>query len=255
MVIDVDIRWLVALLLCSLRISAVLMLAPILSAIGVPSRIRIVLTLALALGLVTGLHLPYHHLPTDISPLLGMAVQEIVLGAVLAFGIFAAFAAFHFAGSALDIQIGFNIANVFDPVTHSQAPLLASLFSLVAALLFFLLEGHHALIRGIAWSLERVPLGMAFPVSDPALIIRQFGTLFGFGLLLAAPVLFVLFLVEISLGVLSRTLPQLNLFLLSPPIKIVIGLCVLASVAGQFQTVASKIFGGLFHYWEAILNG
>ncbi|MGZ3182513.1 MAG: flagellar biosynthetic protein FliR [Telluria sp.] len=254
MTFAVDTAWLAAVLLCSLRLGALLMLSPLLQALALPRRLRVLLVLGLALGLVGSLpHGAARAVPPDLPGLAGAALNELVVGATLAFGVFAAFGAFSFAGSLLDLQAGFNIANLFDPVTHSQAPLLATVLSMTGVALFFGLDAHLALLRGVAWSFERVPLGATGFRPDPAELLRQFGAVFTLGLTLAAPVLGCLFLVEVALAVLSRNLPQMNVFVLGAPLKIVTCLALLALLAPRLGPVARRVFDGIFRFWEAVL--
>ena len=245
--------WVTAVLLCALRLAALLVATPVLQAMGLPLQVRVILVLALSLSLVTGMGLAPAAPMNDVGAVIGAGINELLTGALMAFGIFSAFAAFSFAGNALDLQIGFNIANVYDPVTRSQSPLLASLLGMLAVVLFFTFDAHHALLRGVAYSLERVPLGRALPMPEPLLIIKQFGTVFTLGLMLAAPVLFCLFLVELALAVLSRNLQQMNIFVLGAPIKIAVGLVFLALAAGHVGKVAKQIFDTMFSFWEALL--
>jgi flagellar biosynthesis protein FliR len=251
--LNLNLAWITAVLFCSLRLSALLLLTPILQAVGLPVRIRVLLILMLSVSLVSGMHLTPTELPTDLFAMIASGANEVVIGGLMAYGVFVAFAAFSFAGNLLDVQIGFNIANIFDPITRSQSPLIASLLSMLAVALFFTMDAHHTLFRGVAYSLDRIPLGTAMQLPDPATLAKQFGSVFSLGLLLAAPPLFALFLVQIGLAVLSRSLPQLNIFMLSMPINIVVGLSVLAYVTGQYGSVATKIFDSMFNFWEGVL--
>ena len=253
MTFDFNPAWLSAVLLCSLRLSALLLLTPLMQALGMPLRVRMVLILALSVTLVSGMGLRVAASPLDLPSMLLAGINELFVGALMAYGIFAAFAAFSFAGNALDLQIGFNIANIYDPLTRSQSPLLASLLGMLAVALFFGMDAHHALLRGFAYSLERVPLGRAMTLPDPTLLIKQFGTVFTLGLMLAAPVLFCLFLVELAMAVLSRNLQQMNIFILGAPVKIAVGLVLLASMSSHLGVVAEKIFNGVFLFWDAVL--
>jgi flagellar biosynthetic protein FliR len=253
MTLDFNMTWVTAVLLCSLRLSALLLLTPILQALGLPVRIRVLLILLLSLTLVSSMHLVPAKLPSDLPSLFAAGANELMVGALMAFGIFVAFAAFSFAGNALDLQIGFSIANIYDSTTRSQSPLIAALFGMTAVALFFTMDAHHTVLRGVAYSLERIPLGAAMDAPSPAVLAREFGSVFTLGLMLAAPALFCLFLVELCLAVLSRNLPQLNIFMLSIPLKIAIGLSILAYVAGHFGAVASKAFAGIFTFWERAL--
>ncbi|MFZ6756307.1 flagellar biosynthetic protein FliR [Undibacterium sp. Ji50W] len=253
MIFTASASWVTAVLLCSLRLAALLLMTPIWQALGLPMRIRVILVATLAFSLVSGMQLTPAAVPTDLFGLVMAGLGEVMLGALMAFGIFVAFAAFSFAGNCLDLQIGFNIANIFDPTTRSHAPLIAALFGMVALALFFTMDAHHTLLRGLAYSFEKIPLGQMLELPPPMLLARQFGTVFSYGLMLAAPPFFCLFLVEIGLAVLSRNLQQLNIFMLSVPIKIAVGLAVLAYVSGHFASVATKAFGSLFGFWEDML--
>jgi flagellar biosynthetic protein FliR len=251
--VDFSTVWVTGVLLCALRVATVLMLAPFWQPLGLPVRVRVLIILALSATLVSATHTAPAAALASVPALLGAAVNELMVGALLAFGVFTAFAAFAFAGNALDLQIGFNIANVFDPITRSQSPLLASLFAMTAVVLFFTFDAHHAILRGIAYSLERIPLGGPAPRPDVRALGRQFGIVFTLGLALAAPVLFCLFFVELAMAVLSRNLQQLNVFVLGTPIKIILGLVMLATLAPQFGQTARRIFDAIFGFWEAVL--
>jgi flagellar biosynthetic protein FliR len=251
--IDFEFTWVIAVLLCTLRVAALFMVTPVLQILGLPARVRVLLVLALSLALVTGMQLTPVTVPSDFPALLAACVKEAVLGGLMGFGILTAFSAFAFAGNALDLQIGFNIANIFDPITRSQAPLLAAFFGMVAMMLFFTMDMHHMVMRGLAYSIERLPLAGPIELASPSHLAKQFGTIFSLGLVLAAPPLFFIFLIEIALAVLSRNMPQLNIFMFGTPIKIAVGLLILASTTTHFGTVASKIFDSIFAFWEGML--
>lgn len=251
--LEVDTNWLNGIILCSIRLSALLLFSPLLHGLGLPMRLRVLMVLALSVVLVSGMGMHPAQPVIDLGNLIAAGVSELATGALMAFGIFTAFAAFSFAGNALDLQMGFNIANIFDPVTRSQAPLLASLLAMVAVSLFFSMDAHHALLRGLAYSFEKLPLGSAANVPEPNLLIRQSALVFSLGLTLAAPVMFMLFLLELALAVVSRNLPQMNIFLLSTPIKITVGLCLLAAVSSHLAGTARRVFDAIFVFWEGVL--
>ncbi|PRC93899.1 flagellar biosynthetic protein FliR [Solimicrobium silvestre] len=251
--IDVGMAWITSVLLCSLRLSAMLMMTPILDGFGIPARIRIFLVIALSAALVSAL--PHNSAAETFAagPFFASAASELFTGALLGFGAMCAFAAFSFAGNLLDQQLGFGLANVFDPMTRAQSPLIASLFGLMAVVMFFTVDAHHALLRGFAYSLEKVPLGSAMHIVSPGLLVHQFGLIFSFGLLLAAPVLFCVYLIEIGMAVISRNLPQMNIFMISIPVKIICGLILLSILMTRLAPLFNKIFGSIFSFWEGVL--
>ncbi len=253
MAIHFDPAWVCAVLLCALRVGAALGLTPILQSMGLPVRVRAMLVLAFSLLLAGSVPGAGTAALPDLGGLIAAACRELALGALMGFGIHTAFAAFAFAGNALDIQSGFNIANAIDPITHSQSPLLATLLSMVGLALLFATDMHHALLRALAWSLEQIPPGAAFTLPGPMVLARQFGTVFALGLVLAAPVLFCLFLLEVALAVLSRNLPQMNIFVLSAPVKIAAALFVLGLCGRHIQHLGAQIFERMLAFWNGAL--
>lgn len=166
-----------------------------------------------------------------------------------------AFAGFALAGRLADIQIGFGVAQVFDPLTRTQLPILSSVIGLFAVVFFFAINGHHALLRGIAFSVERMPVGggwSAAAAAEP--LTRQAAVLFGLGFALAAPVVLSLLLLEFALGVVSRNLPQMNMLVLGIPVKIIGGLLALSVWAAALGAPAGRLYAGIFQAWSAWLS-
>ena len=183
-----------------------------------------------------------------------MALSELLIGATLAFGLISGFAAFQFGGRILDLQIGFGIANIFDPLTRAQAPMLGSALQLAALMVFFSMDGHLLILHGIAFSLERIPLGTSFTELPIGAIVAQFGTMFTLGLAVVAPVMIVLLLLDVGFAAISRTMPQVNIFFITIPIKIFVGLLVLAVSVHYMGPIMRKVFASIFEFWQLVLN-
>ena len=247
---------LVAAFLLSLRLGALLLLTPMLHAMRMPATVRVLLVVGLSTCLALGLPAalaPAAGLAAAPGQLMAAAFTELALGATLALGILAAFAAFSLAGRLLDVQIGFGIAQVLDPATSQPVPMLTSAFNLAAVMVFFLVNGHHALLRGVAYSLERFPLGQAWPIEAAApAVLKQVGGLFSLGFALAAPVVVCLFLVELALGVVARNLPQMNMFVIGIPVKIVVGLLALSFWVGGMGDAMSRIYASIYRAWDGV---
>lgn len=239
--------------LSSLRLSPLFMMAPVFGSIPMPIRVRVMVVLALSAMMVLGLktEAPVFHSTTDF---ILAAVSEVVLGGALAFGLFAAFGAFLWGGRLLDMQIGFGVANLFDPITRAQAPLLGTALNMMAVAIFFAIDGHHWLIRGLAASFQYFPPGNARTEFDISAFSAQFGLMFSLGLALVAPVVFMLLLMDIALAAVSRTMPQVNIFIVSMPLKIVLGIFVLAVSLKYIRPVLDRIFGSVFTFWERVLS-
>jgi len=252
MVADIDPRWLASVSLVSLRVGVLFLLAPVLAGLGRMVTIRVLLTLALSATFVSGaVALPA--VRVDMGNLVAAAVAELVTGGVLAFGVFAAFGAFALAGKILDVQSGFGIGSVYDPVTRAGAPLFATLLDMGAVVMFFGMDAHHALMRGIAFSLQQVPPGTGLDAIPLDAVTRQFGLMFSLGVALMVPVLAVLLLVELGLAVVSRVLPQMNVIMVMVPAQVAAGLVVLALTITTLEAPMAKVFASIFTYWERAL--
>jgi flagellar biosynthetic protein FliR len=209
--------------------------------------------IALATALVASLGMKPIAVPSSVFGLLSAALSEVMVGGLLAFGVFAAFAAFMVGGRAIDMQIGFGVANLIDPISRTQAPLLGTAMNLMGIAVFLAIDGHHLLLRGFAVSLDRVAPGSGlFEVSVPALA-AQFGVAFSLGLAMAAPVLVLLLLIDLGLSVMSRTMPQWNVFFVSMPLKIFAGLTILALSVPHMGTVMNALFRSIFSFWDRVL--
>jgi flagellar biosynthetic protein FliR len=245
----------VAVFLLAVRLSAIFVLTPVLQAFDVPVVARVLIVIALAFALALGVDPALLPSPRSFSTggLIAAMCTEAALGATLAFGVIAAFAAVSMAGRLIDVQIGFGLAQVFDPVTRRQVPVVQGAFDKLGVVLFFLVNGHHALMRGIAYSIERFPIGRAWPIDAAApFVIKQVAALFGLGLALAAPVIVCLLMVELALGVVARNLPQMNMLVIGVPVKVVVGMAALALWLGGAGDAMNRIYGSIYHGWDEV---
>jgi flagellar biosynthetic protein FliR len=165
--------------------------------------------------------------------LIGPIVCEMLIGAVLGLGVHTVLGALALAGRLLDVQIGFAIGSVFDPVSGSSANVLGAIATLLGVTVFVTTNGHLALAQLVGGSIEVLPLGELPELADPLRPVLAAGSMFALGLALAAPVSMSLLLTDVALGVMSRNMPQINVMILAMPVKVVVGYLVLAySVIG-----------------------
>jgi flagellar biosynthesis protein FliR len=253
MTLGIDLAAMAVVLLVALRIGPLFVLAPVFGAVSVPLRVRVFLALAFAALLAAVAGPSGGAVVLDPLALIGAAATEVLLGIGFAFGMFAAFGAFLFGGRVLDIQIGFGIATLIDPATRGQSPLLGTALNLMAVAVFFAVDGHHALVRALAWSLERLPPGTSIASLDPAAVGAQWGLMFSYGLLLVAPAVFALLLLDVAFAVMARTMPQMNVFIVALPLKVVVGVLVLALTVRELLPAMMKVFESVPRYWERLL--
>lgn len=242
-----------AVFLMSLRVAPVLVFTPLLQALAVPALVRVLLVVGLSTALVLGIDPARLAAAGTTARLFTAASTEAALGFTMALAVILAFGSLSLAGRLLDVQVGFGMAQVFDPATRRQVPVLQAAFDRFGALAFFLVDGHHALLRGLAYSLERFPLGAAWRLDAAApALVRQLAGLFTLGLALAAPVIVCLLLAELALGVLSRNLPQMNMFVVGMPLKIVVGLAALSVWMMGVGEPLHRAYGGIYRAWDGM---
>jgi flagellar biosynthetic protein FliR len=254
MTLHIDLIWLTGTLLLSARIAAATMLTPVFGPTQIPAPVRVFIALALAAFLMLAV-------PTSVAPLhdsVGLAVAtlgELLLGASLAFGFLVAYAATQIAGRVLDVQLGYGAASVLNPTTQVPAPLIGSVLGMAAVAVFLGLDGHHVLIRALALSVQHYPPGTLALDMDLSEHLKFSGGMFVFGLALAAPVMLSLLLADIALAVLARSMPQLNVFVLSFSVKIMLGLMGLAITVKFSGAVLTAMFESTWRFWEGAAGG
>ena len=253
MEVNVSIMWITAALLLSLRFGVVLYLAPNLAASKIPPRIMVMLVLAMSVGLLAVANVQLIEINNSMS-LIRAAFSELLLGALLAFGMVAMFAAFLLGGRIVDFQMGFGIASLLDPATHTEAPVMGTILNLLAVMVFYAMDLHHYLIRGLAFSIEMIPPGTWVGDFDMAAVISHFGAMFTFAIAVVVPVILSIFLLDLGMAVMARTMPQVNVFIVSMPLKIFTGLTVFALTLYSLPSIMKKIFETMYLFWQAVLE-
>jgi flagellar biosynthetic protein FliR len=241
-----------AFLLALLRTGGFVAAAPALSHRFVPVPVRIGLSLALAWALapqvMAGMPAPPEHL----AGLAVLGIRETLTGVVIGFVFSLLFSGLQAAGEIVGLQVGFGLANVYDTSSEQQIGVLGQFELILGMLLFFAMDGHHLMLRAFFDSYRVVgPNGLQLGAGGLESIIRLSGTLFVIAIKAASPVLAAVFLTEIALGITARTVPQMNVFIVGFPLKIGVGLFVLA---GSLPLLSS-LLGKLLLQLSASLDG
>ena len=249
----VDIQWITSVFLAAVRVGAVFLFTPILAVTQAPTRFRVFFVLGLSAILVSAAGVSTVSIPTTLAELAYFSIQELVTGMVMAFGLLTAFAAFLLGGRILDFQMGFGVANLIDPATNTQTAMMGLILNLIAVMAFFMVNGHHMLLRGLAYSFEKIPLGVGLTEINIEVIVKQFGAMFIYGVMAVAPALFAILLLDVGLAVMARTMPQVNIFFVSIPLKIFVGLTMFALSMRYIWPLMEKVFSSIFGYWNEVL--
>jgi len=216
-------------LLIFMRVAAIVFSAPLFDSRAIPVLFKVGLALSAAVLLypLLGADTP---MPADGFSLLGFGIAgEVLVGLIIGFTVRLIFAAVEMAGQLAGFQMGLAIANVFDPVTSTQMPIVSQLENIVAMLIFLAANAHHLVLRALAESFRLVPLlGFRFNRSLMALLSDLTGGMFVTAVKIAAPVMVALLLTSLTMGLVARVVPQMNIFIVAMPVKIIIGMVFMA---------------------------
>lgn len=211
--------------LAFVRVAGLLFATPVLGNRNVPPAVRILLALLVTTAVLP--LVPVSRLAPESPGFLSAVVSEVVLGGFLGFIGTLLFAAAEMGGQIAGLQMGFAIANVLSPEGDLQTSVFSSLLGLTALLVFVMSDAHHLFLAALVRSFDTLPPG-AFTVDAARTesLLRMSTNIFRYGLALAAPVLAVTIFVTVALGILSRTMPQIDVFFSSFAVNIAAGMSV-----------------------------
>jgi flagellar biosynthesis protein FliR len=211
------------------RVSPLFLLAPPFSSPVIPPRVRSIIAVGIAIGFAP-IALHGQHIPTDPFTLGELAIEELLVGLGFAFSFAVLFAAVEAAGSLADLGAGFSYGNLVNPINGSESSVLAHVYSLFAIAIFLIVGGEAWVLRGLAQTFALVPLTSAPRISSLVVGAEQvFATVFISAVEIAAPVLIALLITDVAFGVVSRVVPQLNIFAVGFPTKVAVALLVVGA--------------------------
>lgn len=211
------------------RVSPLFAVAPMFSSKQIPARVRTIVAVGIAVGL-TPLALHGQAIPQNEMAIAGLVLKELLVGLAFALSIGVLFAAISSAGSLLDMLVGFSFGSIVDPLTGNQSAVLAQLYGLVAIAIFVAIGGDAWVIQGLGRTFDLVPLTAAPDIETLAQgVVAVFSTIFTSALEVAAPVMLAVVITDVAFGVVSRVVPQLNVFAVGFPVKVLVGLLVVGA--------------------------
>ncbi|KIY21526.1 flagellar biosynthetic protein FliR [Mesobacillus subterraneus] len=229
-------------LLIFVRVTSFFLMMPLFSYRTIPATHKIGLGFMLALIMFSAIDAP--ELKID-SVYFMLIIKEAMVGLFIGFIAALMMSAIQIAGGFIDFQMGFAIANVIDPQTGAQSPLMGQYLSIIALLVLLTVNGHHLLMDGIFYSYNFIPIDqlmIPFGKENVAeFVLLSFNKMFLIAFQMSLPIVGTLFLVDIALGIVARTVPQLNIFVVGLPIKIGVSFLVLIAVMGALMAVTSDL--------------
>lgn len=246
-----------AFLLIFVRMTGLFVVAPIFGRRNIPTYFKIGFSFFMALIIVNTMTLQAPTYNESIFVYTALVAKEFIVGLTIGFIAYLAFTAIYVAGEIIDMQIGFGVVNVIDPMSNIQVPISSNLYFIISMLVFLAVNGHHVLIKALYDSFNTIPLGSAvFDAGLTNLLLGMFGSIFFIGFKIAAPVVAAILITDVALGTISRMVPQLNVFVIGMPLKIFIGLVVMLVTIPMFIFILDSLFkimdGSVLEYIKGI---
>jgi flagellar biosynthetic protein FliR len=208
------------------RVGCVLFFLPIWDSKLIPMQIRVYSILVISLALTPAVAATLPPFPPDWLPAVALVLRELLLGLSLGLVVRFVFTGVQMAGDLVGLQMGFGMVTLIDPQTEAQSTIMGDILMLVATVLFLVVDGHHLLLAVLAQSFGEVPVGgpSMMPGSIFAFILPLGSLMFQLAVKLVAPIILVLFLTQVAMGLVARTVPQVQVMILAFPLTIFLGL-------------------------------
>lgn len=230
-------NWLVYLLIWA-RLMGIVYLFPYFSYQGIPFTLRLYLSLVIALLIFLSMETRPElelRVPFEMVLLLG---KEVLIGLALGYLVVLMFSVFLNAGQMVDMKAGLMLSGVFEPQYGSQITFMGQFYYLLALVFFLTLNGHHYFLHAMAESYVMIPLDAAFMGTHTALGVgRLFANMFYLSFQMVAPIIVILMLMDIALGLIAKTVPQVHVFILGLPLKIAMSMLLFAILLPVFGSI------------------
>lgn len=227
-------------LLVMVRTSGIFIFSPFFSSQNIPNIMKIGLSFSISL-LISSV-LPFSEDFTN-EVLVLLIFKELMVGIIIGFISYAFFSSFYVMGQIIDMKIGFGMVNVVDPQNRTQVPLMGNFYYILSFLILLSINGHHSIISALVDSYTFLPIGSFKYTGDTmSILINTLVKSFEIGFKLSTPIVAIIFLTDIVLGIMSKTIPQMNVFVVGMPLKVIIGLLIILISMPVFFSAINGIF-------------
>ena len=230
-------------LLIFLRVAAIVFSAPVLDTATIPVVFKAGLAFAVSILLLPVVEEVVTVRDLSLMTFVIGIFSEIAIGVTIGLSVKLLFAGIQLAGQIVGYQMGFAVANVVDPTTSAQIPILAQFYNLAAMLIFLSINAHHMFFSALVDSYNILPpLSMQISPQLVDMMMRLAANMFVVAIKVGAPLIAVMLLVSVGLGLVARTVPQMHIFIVAMPMKIVIGMVFMIMVTPYLTAFLIDLF-------------
>ena len=229
-----------------LRVTGMFVVSPIFGRQNLPSYYKVGFSFFVSLIMMNSVAIVSPAMYGNVLEYAYFAVREFLVGASIGFIPYLMFSAIYMAGQMIDMKIGFSMVNVLDPVSNIQIPITANFYFIICMLMFVTVNAHHMVILTISRSYSFIPLGHINIDGDLInALLRLFSNIFVVGFRMAAPIVFTIFLTDVALGIISKAMPQINVFMVGMPLKILVGLVIMIITMPAMLMILGELFNNI----------
>lgn len=234
-------------LLVLARVLGIIITAPLFSSRNIPPQLKIGLSAIVSLTVFSVLKTATIRTPDDIFSYGLLLIGEVLVGLAIGFTANLIFAAIQLAGQLIDMQLGFSIVSVIDPLHGTPIPQMGNFKYIVALLIYLVTNAHHFMFAAIIKSYQYVPLlSHSYHPAITNVVMDIFGGTVEVAAKIALPAVGVLLITDVALGILARTVPQMNIFVVGMPLKIYVGMIVILLALPLFGMMMNIMFENSF---------
>lgn len=234
--------WLSPVLWPFLRVLALFSVAPVFSMRAIPMRVKIGLALLVAVC-SQALLVDQPVISVNGREALGAVAQQVSVGLAIGFAVRLVFASVELAGEVIGLQMGLNFASFFDPASSAQVSAVGRFFGNMSLLLFIVINGHLVVLMAVVKSFERFPADGNFLQSLGQMRLYELGaSLFASAFWIALPMIALLLFVNLTLGIISRVAPQMNIYAVGFPVTLTVGLMGIAATLPMLEQPVLALF-------------
>ncbi len=233
--------------------AGVIFFNPIFGRSSIPSMVKVGLSLGIALNVTYGLAgisvADYSTIDLMIS-----LIKEFAVGFSMGFIMQMFLAIFHIGGEVIDLQMGFSMAQMYDPSSNSQISVTGNLMTIMYTLLFFITNSHISLMAIAVKSFDVIPIGLGSVSSKVGVyFVELFGYILVYAVQLALPIIVTEILVEVAVGIMMKVVPNINVFVVNMQLKLLVGLIVILTIIPALVGFLAKLNAIMLDRMEAVL--
>ena len=235
-------------LLVFIRVTGLFVVSPLFGRRNIPAIYKVCFSFLFAIILTYIVPIPNLRSYNTLLAFILLAVKEFLIGLLLGYISYFITTAIYVAGQMIDMHIGFGMVNVFDPVANIQIPITANVYYIIGMMMLLVIDGQHLIIYSLADSFTLFPIDSKI-VIDQSLVDFSVGmitSVFVVSFKIAAPITAAILIADIALGVIAKAVPQMNVFVVGMPLKILVGLIVIFLTLGAFRNIVHVLMGGMY---------